>query len=195
VEMSKFGIEGIEGFALPRANQLPDLDFYMDQVVSIMEKYLHILSVDDESRFITPAMINNYVKLGIIPPPEKKRYTKEHLCYLFIICTLKSVLPIPSVSLIINTELKNRTIFELYDIFCETYEKMLSQSVATAKKLSEEESDAKTALGKLSLLMAVGASASELVAENALKSFAPESEPIEKEKKKEKDKKEKSSKK
>ncbi|MBQ1186610.1 MAG: DUF1836 domain-containing protein, partial [Clostridia bacterium] len=60
--------QSVKGFHLPRTSELPELDFYMDQVVSIMEKYLFLLSVDQDSKFITPAMINNYVKLGIIPP-------------------------------------------------------------------------------------------------------------------------------
>ena len=185
--------EKMQGFSLPRSAELPELDFYMDQVVSLVEKKLYLLSTNEEDKFITPSMINNYVKLGIIPPPVKKRYTKEHLCYLFIICTLKSVIPIPAISRIIAEETKNRSIFELYDIFCEAYENMLAQSNCAAKDLTAE--GAESAAAKLALFMAINASATQLVATHALTSLPPVEEAPEKEKekkeKKEKEKKEK----
>lgn len=183
--------EKVNGFSFPRSAELPDLDFYMDQVISLMEKNLYILSDNEEDKFITPSMINNYVKLGLIPPPTKKRYTKEHLCYLFIICTLKSVIPIPAVSRIIKAETEKRSIFELYDIFCEAYENMLAQANSAAKEITSE-ADFEAATAKLALFMSINAAATQLVATNAL-AHLPEEEPVpekkEKEKKEKKDKK------
>ena len=101
----------VQQFHLPRPDELPEIDFYMDQVISIMEKHLFLLSANGTEKVITPAMINNYVKLGIIPPPKKKRYSKEHICYLFIICALKSVIPIPAISNIIKTQTASRSVF------------------------------------------------------------------------------------
>lgn len=164
--------KGVNAFHLPRCNELPELDFYMDQVISIMEKNLFLLSVDGNSKFITPAMINNYVKLGIIPPPKKKRYSKEHICYLFIICTLKSVIPIPSISRIIKIQTANRSVFELYDIFCEAYENMLKEAVTTAEDiLSDNPLSYEESLAKLSLFMAINAGTTQLIASNAIKVF------------------------
>ncbi len=188
MERIKARIEEVERFSIPRSNDLPDLDFYMDQVISIMEKYLYILAVNSKDKFITPSMINNYVKLGIIPPPHKKRYTKEHICYLFIICTLKSVIPIPAVLAIINTELKTRSIFELYDTFCECYEGMVKEALKTSNQLIEPENFYESALSKLSLFMAISASTTQLVANNALTALIAYAELPEKENK-EKDKK------
>lgn len=178
----------LEGFSLPRSAELPELDFYMDQVISLMEKKLSILSQDEEDKFITPSMINNYVKLGLIPPPKKKRYTKEHLCYLFIICTLKSVIPIPAVSKIIRAETKTRSVYELYDVFCEAYENMLSQANSAAKEITSEEGDKDAVLAKLALFMAINASASQLVATGALSCLSEDEPPEEKEKKEKKEK-------
>ena len=42
---------------------LPDIDLYMDQVVS----YLPRQSVGGKAPSMTPAMINNYVKDGLLP--------------------------------------------------------------------------------------------------------------------------------
>ena len=172
--------EKIQDFRLPRSNELPELDFYMDQVISIMEKYLNILSSEGDAKFITPAMINNYVKLGIIPPPMKKRYSKEHICYLFIICTLKSAIPISSVTDIIKAHMKNRTIYELYDLFCEAYENLLARAYETAREISAEEEEKEEGIAKIALFMAISTSTSQLIATNTLKSVAIEEEPQEK---------------
>ena len=76
---------------LPRWNALPDIELYMDQVVAVMEKQLSLYQENyaEDARLITPSIINNYVKLKIIPAPVKKRYSREHLAYLIIICILK----------------------------------------------------------------------------------------------------------
>lgn len=175
----------VRGFHLPRHSELPELDFYMDQVISIMEKHLYLLSIDGNSKFITPAMINNYVKLGLIPPPKKKRYSKEHICYLFIICTLKAVIPIPAISQVIKTQMANRSIFELYDIFCEAYENMLKEAVSASRDILEENPEqTEDALAKLSLFMAINAGTTQLIAASAIKVFADEENEEETEKEK-----------
>lgn len=172
----------VKDFRLPRCAELPELDFYMDQVISLMEKYLFLLSIDKNAKFITPAMINNYVKLGIIPPPKKKRYSKEHICYLFIICTLKSVIPIPSISNIIKSQTKSRSVFELYDIFCEAYENMLKEAVSTSRDiLLEQDTITEDSMTKLSLFMAISAGTTQLIATNAIKTFSDDEEEKEKE--------------
>lgn len=178
----------LQNFHLPRSKELPDLDFYMDQVISIMEKNLFMLSGDGQNKIITPAMINNYVKLEIIPPPKKKRYSKLHICYLFIICTLKSVIPISSVTQVIKTHTENRSIFDLYDMFCEAYENMLKRAAETAEEILYETEVLEEALAKLSLFMAINAATTQLIATSTLKAFSDDS-PQEDSKEKEKPKK------
>ncbi|MEG2436073.1 MAG: DUF1836 domain-containing protein, partial [Ruthenibacterium sp.] len=60
-------------YHLPRWNELPDMDLYMDQVIGQLDKYLAVLSTPDTEHFITASMINNYVKLRLVPAPVKKR--------------------------------------------------------------------------------------------------------------------------
>ena len=61
--------------SIPHWDALPDLDLYMDQVIAFMEKYLSLFG-DSRDKLITPSMINNYVKLGVLPPPVKKKYNQ-----------------------------------------------------------------------------------------------------------------------
>ena len=86
-------------YRLPRYEEMPDILLYMDQVLSLMERYLSGLHVDPKT--LTASMVNNYVKMGAVPSPEKKKYGREHLCHLMMICLLKSVMPIPSITALI----------------------------------------------------------------------------------------------
>jgi len=78
---------------LPRWEELPDLDLYMDQVLSLTDRYLDPLSVKP----ITAAMINNYVKLKLIPPAKGKRYSRIHVAFIFAIAILKDVFEIAQI--------------------------------------------------------------------------------------------------
>ena len=106
---------------IPKWNDLPEIDLYMDQVIVLMEKYL-LDNPSSETKLITPSMINNYVKLGIMPAPIKKKYSREHLAYLVIICSLKQVMPISNIKEMINQKLKNCTISETLDFYSDLYE-------------------------------------------------------------------------
>ena len=79
---------------------LPDIDLYMDQVVS----YLPRQSVGGKAPAMTPAMINNYVKDGLMPRACGKRYHKEHLIYLTAIGLLKNVLTVKDMKLLLDRE-------------------------------------------------------------------------------------------
>ena len=43
----------IAGFHIPRWNEIPKIDLYLDQVVNYLEKYLGILSSNDDDKIIT----------------------------------------------------------------------------------------------------------------------------------------------
>ena len=79
IEMKKFE-EELSNFHIPRYEDLPDIELYMDQVLALINKQLFIIS--NNENVITPSMVNNYVKFGLIPSPKGKRYTRKHLCYM-----------------------------------------------------------------------------------------------------------------
>ena len=110
--------ERISHYSLPLWAALPDLELYMDQVLSLLGKYLGIYyETIGEEKFITSSMINNYVKLGIIPPPARKKYSKVHLSYLLIICTLKQTLDMATIQKIIPANLTEEEVEKTYDSF------------------------------------------------------------------------------
>jgi hypothetical protein len=79
--------------ALPRWEDLPNLDLYMDQVLTLSDQVLSPLNVKP----ITAAMINNYVKLKLIPAPIHKRYTRQHVAFILAIAILKDVFEIAQI--------------------------------------------------------------------------------------------------
>ena len=86
--------EEIEKFHIPRWEEIPQIDLYIDQVVSYLENYLsnYIESGEEkENKIITKTMINNYVKHGAIKAPINKKYNREHIAYLFVIFILKQI--------------------------------------------------------------------------------------------------------
>ena len=76
---------------------LPDIDLYMDQVVTYLRRQLALFQDDSEASLVTRSIINNYVKDGIVPRPVNKRYAREQLSALMMACVLKRVLPMQQV--------------------------------------------------------------------------------------------------
>mgnify|MGYP005605527949 CR=1 FL=1 len=128
----------LKGYTLPLWDSLPDIELYMDQVISLITKYMEIYgTVTGQMRVITPSMINNYVKLGIIPAPVKKKYSKIHLSYLLIICTLKQTLDISTIQRIIPVDLSEEEVKHTYNSFVLNQRKAFSYVTDSIKTVAE----------------------------------------------------------
>lgn len=103
---------------LPAWSELPDLELYMDQVVVLVTQYLsHLGPMLGEEKPVTPAMINNYVKMGLLKAPVKKRYNRGHLACLVMICVLKRALNMAAIQKLIPREMNQEEIAVLYESF------------------------------------------------------------------------------
>ena len=135
---TEFVFGEIARFSPVQWDQIPDLGLYMDQVISLITKYLEIYgSVTGQMRVITPSMINNYVKLGIIPVPVKKKYSKVHLAYLLIICTLKQTLEMSTIQRIIPVGLSEEEIRQTYNSFVKNQQKAFSYITQSIKSVAD----------------------------------------------------------
>ncbi len=149
---------------LPYWDELPEIDLYMDQVVALMEKYLSFHKVDEDTKIITNSMINNYVKLGIMPAPVKKRYSREHIAYLIIICTLKQSLPISDIKDLIELRVKRSSIEETLNFFSDLYDSVFNTVIAIGKKFSLKNATDDELFSDTALFMAIGSSGSKYIA-------------------------------
>ncbi|MBR3881662.1 MAG: DUF1836 domain-containing protein [Clostridia bacterium] len=154
---------------LPYWDELPEIDLYMDQVIALMEKYLSFHKTNDADTIVTHSMINNYVKLGIMPAPVRKKYSREHIAYLIIICTLKQALPISEIKKLIDIRVKRTSIEETLNFFSDLYDSTFNTIIAIGKKFSKRNDDDDVLFADTALYMAIGSSGSKYVASQITK--------------------------
>ena len=77
-----------------KPQDIPNIDLYMDQVTTFMESQLGSTRRHGEDKILTKTMINNYAKNNLLPPPVKKKYSKEHVLVLIFIYYFKNILSI-----------------------------------------------------------------------------------------------------
>ena len=117
----------IADFKLPRYNELPNIDLYIDQVVQLVEQILDPLRSEEGQAWITSSMINNYTKQGLIKRPVKKRYDKEQVAYLLYICLAKNVMQIANIKELIRTQKMDYDSEVAYNFFCDAFENALQK--------------------------------------------------------------------
>lgn len=125
----------LENFSLPSWNDLPDLDLYMDQVVTYLEREMQLLSVEKRERMITSSMVNNYVKGNLIPNPIQKKYSREHISYILEICSAKQILSISDISSLFDIQKRYRENPE------DMYEALRDVQARMTKMISKETMD------------------------------------------------------
>ena len=133
----KLACDDILSYRCPRWADMPAVDLYIDQVVLFLQDSLSVFIKDEKTPIITATMVNNYVKLKVLPPPSKKKYSKEHIASLFVICILKRFLSISEIGLAITGMQRKFSTCEGYDLFCDEFEAALRRAfVPGTEKLS-----------------------------------------------------------
>ncbi len=109
-----------------KPEEIPNIDLYMDQVTTFMDKKLKNTTRNpQEDKILTKTMINNYAKNDLLPPPVKKKYTKEHVLLLIFIYYYKGILSINDIQTLLKpiTEkyFGTEEEFSLEDIYNEVF--------------------------------------------------------------------------
>ena len=147
--------------------ELPDLALYMDQIISYMSRQLiHF----DQGEGLTSAMVNNYIKDGLVPRADGKRYGPVHLGYLTAVCALKKVLPVRDIGALLSagqqTGKDNET---LYHYFCAALDRALTDTAQTI------DGDAQRGdLARMALDLALRSYAAQLACARILDILQPE---------------------
>ncbi|MCD7858242.1 MAG: DUF1836 domain-containing protein [Clostridiales bacterium] len=126
--MTEFQQTGLAGYHCPRFQELPSIPLYKDQVVEELNRYLAPLHCGE----ITATMVNNYVKVKAIPPPEKKRYGRAQLAGLYLICLLKQVYSLGEITAMLRVAEEPEDFPARYDTFCAELEEVF-RSVFTGQ--------------------------------------------------------------
>ncbi|MCI9485953.1 MAG: DUF1836 domain-containing protein [Lachnospiraceae bacterium] len=83
------------------SRDIPNIELYMDQVTTFMEQHLSHGKRRDEDKILTKTMINNYAKNNLLPPPVKKKYSRDHLILLAFIYYFKGFLSIGDIQVLL----------------------------------------------------------------------------------------------
>ena len=141
-------------------DKLPDIPLYMDQVVSYLARQLSGLGEGDA---LTSAMINNYMKDGLLERARGKKYDQEHLAYLIAITALKQVMSVREMKVITTVGREMGDPGRQYGYFCRYLDEALSD---TARNIDENTSDRD--LPKLVLDLALRSYANMIACHQAL---------------------------
>ena len=117
---------------------IPNIDLYVDQVTTFIESQLSSLKRDEDDKILTKTMINNYTKNHVLPSPDKKKYSKDHVLTLILIYYLKSFLSIKDIQTLLEpiTDKYFGTESELS--FYELYEELVAQGNGQSKALIKD---------------------------------------------------------
>lgn len=101
MDINKILDEILTNIKLIQPDDIPNIDLYMDQVTTFMDRNLYSAKkLDDKA--LTKTMINNYAKNELLPSPEKKKYSKDHIMLLTIIYYFKNVMSISDVKKLLS---------------------------------------------------------------------------------------------
>ncbi|MDR1002930.1 MAG: DUF1836 domain-containing protein [Oscillospiraceae bacterium] len=164
--------EYLEKFKVGEFHQWPDIDLYMDQVISYLERYVTPLRTDENEKIVTPSIINNNTKDGVLPKPVKKKYSRQLLSILLIFSTLRQVIPTQNMAVLLNTLSGAEDYPEVHNQFARSLEQCLSE---TSKMVRDEvdglNMEDKLSVAVLAMKLAIEADAKSLAARKLLSSL------------------------
>ncbi len=132
-----------------KSEDIPNIDLYMDQVTTFMDNRMRQKTRNpQEDKIMTKTMINNYAKNDLLPPPVKKKYSKEHMLVLIFIYYFKNILSIGDIQNLLNP-LTDRFFgkedgFDLTGVYDEVFRwgdaqvEMLKKDVAERYRMSQD---------------------------------------------------------
>ena len=136
-----------------KPENVPDIDLYMDQVTTFMNAELSSSKRYQEDKILTKTMINNYAKNNLLPPPVKKKYSREHLARLMTICMLKQIMPIPTLSYLTGKGAQQTGLPESFDQLTREQSQALEHTAQGAREdiAALEEENLRQGLTQLAL--------------------------------------------
>ena len=101
-DMLKSILEHISGLDYIKTADIPNIELYMDQVTTFMDSQMASSKRYPDDKVLTKTMINNYAKNHLLPSPNKKKYSKEHVLMLIFIYYFKSFLSISDIQALLT---------------------------------------------------------------------------------------------
>lgn len=178
----------ISGAPQIASEEIPDIEIYMDQLTTYLDKRLGFYNREEGAPFVTRSMVNNYSKAGLLPTSVAKRYSQIHIMVLSLVCQLKRLFTIQDLGRLLAPVAEEKEGAEaLYRQFLAAQREVFSETPAVTEQLLsalEEEDDEAKVKAALVTRLAVRAQRDLLLAERVLDSMPVPERKAQKKKKK-----------
>lgn len=121
-----------------KIEDIPQIDLYMDQVTTFMEKHLGELKRYPEDKVLTKTMINNYAKNNLLPSPVRKKYTQDHILLLVFIYYFKNLLNFNDIETILSLYHRSTTSVKLLLPLSQVYTEVFTMEHSQMDKLKDD---------------------------------------------------------
>ena len=136
-------IKHFEGLDIVKSEDIPDISLDMDQMTSFIDEKLESFKREEDDKLLTKTMINNYTKNKLLPPSDKKKYTKNHVMLLILIYFYKNVLSFADIKRLCDLSIYNdfgkgdESLSQLYDMLIHIEDDKKNEIVDDLKKRLE----------------------------------------------------------
>lgn len=157
-------------------DHIPELDLYMDQIMTLFDQYLGAHKRNDNDKIITKTMINNYSKEGVLKPIKGKKYTKEHIIELLVIYSLKNTITIQEIKRLMEPVREKEIAIEpIYQNFLDVMNPIIEAHSKNLINLIEENyTESPEDLLSILLIICSISNYYESIAEKIIDTFYPE---------------------
>lgn len=127
------------------SRDIPSIDLYLDQIINLVAEKNAESTDMYRDRVLTPTMVNNYSKDGLIKPIRGKKYSKEHIIQMLLVYSLKNTLSIGAIRRILTgvysepVSFNGEKLTEGYDRYLDLKERNRGETLAIVEKLIDEQ--------------------------------------------------------
>ncbi len=128
------------------SRDIPSIDLYLDQIINLVAEKNAESTDMYRDRVLTPTMVNNYSKDGLIKPIRGKKYSREHIIQMLLVYSLKNTLSIGAIRRILTGVYSDPVNFdgdklaEGYDRYLDVKERNRAETEAIVEKLMADKS-------------------------------------------------------
>lgn len=121
-----------------KPEDIPDIDLYVDQVTTFIGSHLESVKRSPEDKLLTKTMINNYTKNHVLPSPDKKKYSRDHLLMLIYIYYFKSFLSIKDIQTLLKPITEKYFGKDTDTSFFDIYKELVEMGQAESRNLFKD---------------------------------------------------------
>ena len=121
-----------------KPKDIPDIDLYVDQVTTFIDSHLESVKRSPQDKLLTKTMINNYTKNHVLPSPDRKKYSRDHILMLIFIYYFKSFLSIKDIQILLKPMTEKYFGRDTDMSFFDIYTELVNMGEAESKSLIKD---------------------------------------------------------